>query len=176
MHTSSRAFCILMALAAAGTEVASAATVPDASSGHYRVEAKLVNGPRASGDKAAETFPPVVVANHVLAVIAVTHAINLPSGNQDESDLNLEVRPDTHGGFKLTFDRSLVYGDNPNVRPVVNTQHFHASIARTAEGFHVFSIPAYAKSIPTYDADGRVLASIADANERQLLFVKISRG
>ncbi len=41
MHTGSRAFCILMALAATGTEVASAAGAP--APGHYRVEAKLIS-------------------------------------------------------------------------------------------------------------------------------------
>jgi hypothetical protein len=177
MHTGSRAFCFLIALAATGAECASAAvTATPTDAGHYRVEAKLVNVPRSSSNKADETIPPVVVANHVLAVLAVMHTIKLPSGNQDESDLNLTVRPDADGGFKVAFTRSLLYGDNPNVRPIVNTQQFHASIPQTSDGYHVFSLPTYAKPIPAYDADSRCLASIADAHERQLLFVKITRG
>ena len=177
MHTGSRAFCFLMALAATGAECASAAGAPvsTADAGHYRVEAKLVNA-RSSGHESPTTLPPVVVANHVLAVIAVSHAIALPSGNSGQGDINLTVRPDSNGGFKVSFARSIVYGDNPNLRPVVNTQQFHASISRTANGYHVFSLPSYSKSIAAYDADGRVLASIADANARQLLFVKITRG
>ncbi len=142
MHTGSRAFCFLMALAATGAECAAAvAPASTIGAGHYRVEAKPVNAPRTVE---SISLPSVVLANHVLAVIAVSHAIASPATNA---------------------------GKTASAQPAAPAQPFTPFEARLS-----FDFPAPVNASQVYDADGRCLASIADANERQLLFVKITRG
>jgi hypothetical protein len=130
MHTGSRAFCFLMALAATGAECASAAVTPAASpeTGHYCVESQSTT---VAESNSVSTF---VVANHLLAVMAVSQVI-APVSDVTSSPQAAE--------FSLT----------PS-----------------------FAILPLSIGTCVYDANGRVTASIADANERQLLFVKITRG
>jgi hypothetical protein len=131
MHTGSRAFCFLMALAATGAECASAAVTPAASAepGHYCVEAQ------SSAVADSQSISSSVVASHVFAIMAVSRVITTAA-----SDVAFSPKA---ADFSLTPSFAIL--------PV--------------------SIGAC-----VYDADGRVTASVADANERQLLFVKISRG
>ncbi len=130
MHTGSRAFCFLMALAATGAECASAAVTPAASAnaGHYCVESEPATV------RESHPVPAFVLANHVLAVMAVSHVL-APASNVASSPQAAE--------FSLT----------PS-----------------------FAILPLSIGTCVYDANGRVTASLADANERQLLFVKITRG
>jgi hypothetical protein len=184
MHNGSRAFYFLMALAATGAECASAATpAPDVDAGHYRVETKLMDSQCVGGNKFAITLPTVVVANHILAVIVVSHVIELPSGNSGMTDIQLTVRPgardSTDGRFQVSFVRSEMYPESTSSKPFFHVQRFATSIPQAgsvSEGWSSFQLPAYDRGFKTYDADGRRLASIADANARQLLFVKITRG
>ena len=71
MHTGSRAFCFLMALAATGAEYASAAVTATspAETGHYCVEAQSATATESN------LVPAFVLANHLLAVVAVSHII-----------------------------------------------------------------------------------------------------
>jgi hypothetical protein len=172
-----------MALAATGAECASAATAPVSTTdaGHYRVEAKLVTS--ASGNKSAVSLPTVVVANHVLAVIVVSHVIELPSGNSGMTDIQLTVRPgakdSTDGRFQVSFVRSEMYPESTSSKPLFHVQRIDTSVPQAgsvSNGWCTFRLPAYDKGFKTYDADGRRMAGIADANERKLLFVKITRG
>jgi hypothetical protein len=130
MHTGSRAFCFLMALAATGAECASAAVTPAvaADTGHYCVESQPATVTEA------KPVPAVVVANHLLAVVAVSHVL---------------VQANAFTFSPQAADFSLT----PS-----------------------FAILPLSVRTCVYDANGRVTASIADANERQLLFVKITRG
>lgn len=132
MHTGSRAFCFLMALAATGAECVSAATPASAiDAGHYRVE--------SAQDSAAPSS--VMVANHLLAVLAVSH----------------------------------VLAGSSEVTTAAATPSANAPVFSVLDAQALF-IPAPVQISQVYDADGRCLASIADANERQLLFVKTTRG
>ena len=137
MHTGSRAFCFLMALAATGAECASAAVAPVSTNdaGHYRVEAQPVASEAAS-------ISSIVLANHVLAVLAVSHAIASPAASASQP-----------------------------AQPVATAQPFTPFETRVS-----FDFPAPVSESHVYDADGRAMASVADANQRQLLFVKITRG
>jgi len=132
-----------MALAATGAECASAAIAPVAATdaGHYRVEANESN----------PILPSIVVANHVLAIIAVSHAIALPGANVSEVVTRLAA-PDRQG-------------------PAASELPFVTSTVPCS-----FDFPAPIAESRVYDADGRCMASLADANARQLLFVKTTRG
>jgi hypothetical protein len=165
-----------MALAATGSESASAATVPDSSTCHYRVEAKLVSGSVASADEVAMTLPSVVVLNHVLGLIAVSHAIGLPSGNLGESSINPKVRPDARDGFEFSFVHCEISPDKQSPKHALHAQRLNPSIEQTSDRFHTCSLSNCTKSLADYAADSRLMASTADANERQLLFVKITKG
>jgi hypothetical protein len=150
---------------------------------HYRVEARLVDGSRPTASDDAIALPSLVVANHVLAVIAVHHAISLPGGNAGDTFINLTVRPDPNGQlndrFQVSFVRSDVYLNSHSSKPLFGVQRLSTSVASTdpsSTAYRRFKLPASGTMPNTYDTDGRVLASIADANARQLLFVKITRG
>jgi hypothetical protein len=126
-----------MALAATGAECASAATpASSVGAGHYRVESKSVAVESIS-------LPSIVLANHLLAVIAVSHAIAAPAATTNETA----------------------------PQPVAPAQPFAVWDANCS-----FDFPAPVAASQVYYADGRRSASLADANERQLLFVKITRG
>jgi len=131
MHTGSRAFCFLMALAATGAECASAAVTlaSPAETGHYCVESQAATVAESNSVSAT------LVANHLLALVAVSQVIANPA-----SDVAFSPKA---ADFLIT----------PS-----------------------FALLPLSVGTCVYDSDGRCTASIADANERQLLFVKITRG
>jgi len=71
-----------------------------------------------------------------------------------------------------------------HVDQVATTPIYRACAATTSipacvqpvAGYVCINVPGPQNQTETYDADGRRSTSVADANERQLLFVKISRG
>ena len=133
MHTGSRAFCFLMALAATGAECASAAvtSATPVEAGHYCVESQTGS---TTVTESNSVFA-ALVANHVLAVVAVSQVISAPA-----SDV-------------AAMPKAAPFSITPS-----------------------FAILPLSIETCVYDANGRVTASIADANERQLLFVKTTRG
>lgn len=203
MHNGSRAFCLLMALAATGSEAASAATTLE----HYHVEAKLVSLPAGDvkdfsapgfyndsqiGKFAANpkvsclAFPRVEAAETFPSTIAITKAFHLPDGTKRETGITLKISPDSKNpdahSFNIQFEnvRFMGFTDRKAAQPVFNTQRLTTTVSPGAQnptpGYYGFILPASAKTPETYDANGRRSASVADANERQLLFVKITRG
>lgn len=215
MHTGSRAFCFLMALAATGTEAVSAAPAtttgrtPGVQPGHYRVEAKVINVSAAAAkdiDNGASglgylsqerlvkligspganllSCPSVDSAESLAAHIDVTRNVPLPHGASREVGINLAVVPQKQGsdiGYLVSIKdvRFQGFQDRAATQPIFHTGRVTTSIpasAGTGTGYYCIDIPAPKKVAMTYDADGRRSAAIADANERELLFVKISRG
>jgi len=205
MYTGSRAVCILMALTATGSEVASAATV---TSEHYRVEAKMISvSAKAVTDfgsgvapgfiseervvKLIEnpgastlSFPSVESAQSLPSHIDVTRDVPLPHGTMREAGISLDVVPQKQGkdfGFQVSIKDVHFQGfqDRKATIPLFHTGRVTTSIPASAQlptGYYCINVPVPPKTAATYDADGRRSASIADANERELLFVKISRG
>jgi hypothetical protein len=204
MHTGSRAFCILMALTATGSEVASAATV---ASEHYRVEAKMIS---VSGEAVRDfggvvtpgyiseermvklienprtstlSLPSVEAKESLPSHIDVTREVPLPHGAAREAGISLDIVPRKQGadlGFQVSLKdiRFQGFQDRSATIPLFHTGRVTTSIPASAQaptGYYCISVPVPQK-LATYDADGRRSASIADANERELLFVKISRG
>ena len=204
MHTGSRAACFLMALAATGVECASAAT--EVAPEHYRVEAKMVSLPASAAQdffasaphshldsneqvarligapkSAALSLPSVDAARTSPARIAVTRSISFPHSASREVGVTLNVAPlgkssDLDLFFVSVEDvRFAGFEDRTATKPVINERGLNTSVAEN-QHYWCISLPPLHKSRVTYDTDGRVTASIADANERQLLFVKITRG
>jgi len=214
MHTGSRAFCILMALAATGTEAATASAVTTTGRtpvqpGHYRVEAKVVSVPAAlakdisatmyngyySDDVVAHlarnsqacvlSLPSVDSANASSSKIEVTKKVALPGGKSRDAGVWLNVAPNIHASDLRSVTLSLQnvrfggFADRKGAQPIFSTQRVTTTLTifhDVATGYYCVNVPVSPKVPTTYDADGRRSASIADANERQLLFVKISRG
>ncbi len=204
MNTASSALCLLVALATTG-EIASAADaapvlVPD----HYRVEAKVIGlQPKVAKEVLSKfnntycsdytvsffantpgatclSLPTVVVANRHPAVISSRKDAN---GDAPAFGVNLTVRPDLQDAsvsrFHLAFARFELFPIAGNSSPIHNIQQLNGAVTPSTsdlEGYRVFELPTPQKAATVYSADGRVQASIADANERQLLFVKITRG
>ena len=213
MHTGSRAFCILMALTATGSEVASATAATTSSRtpvqpGHYRVEAKIISVSAAaakgigqdsilgyySDEKvgkliqspgvSALSLPSVDAAEAYSAHVNLTRDVPLPHGSARETGVNLDVVPSKQGvdpGFyqvSIKDVRFQGFQDKTATIPLFHTGHVTTSIpvgAHSPAGYYCVNVPVPQK-LATYDADGRRSASIADAHERELLFVKISRG
>jgi hypothetical protein len=210
MHTGSRAFCFLMALAATGAETAStsAATTtcssPGVQPGHYRVEAKIISvSAKASKDIDAGylsreklinliqrpgasvlSCPLVDSSQATSAHIDVTRDVALPHGSTRTVGINLDVVPQKHGpdsGYQVSIKdvRFQGFRDAAATDPIFHIGRVTTSVPFTAQpdtGYYCIDVPAPKKVATTYDADGRRSAAIADANERELLFVKISRG
>jgi hypothetical protein len=204
MHTGSRAFCFLMAIAATGAECASADVLAP---GHYRVEAKMISLPAAaakgfgtsiplsgiySNEQVARligaprsstlSFPSVEAVETAPAQIAVTRSFALPHAASQEVGVTLNVVPAGERSHLKTFSVSLNdvrlagFEDRGATRPVLDKRSLHMGVTESPH-YWCINLPPLRKSwITTYDADGRRSASIADANERQLLFVKITRG
>ncbi len=205
MNTGSRAFCFLIALAATGSEVASAAVVAPAP---YRVEAKVVSLPAADSKDIATSYngyysdraiahlidnpkasilslPSVTAAYSSASDVEITKEMTLPGGKSRETGISLKVTPnrkaDAADSFKVAFEnvRFVGFSDQKASLPIFSMQGISTSLTmfhEIAPGYYCLNIPAPAPVPKAYDADGRVIASIADANERQLLFVKITRG
>jgi hypothetical protein len=214
MHNGSRAFCILMALAATGAEAASTSAATTTSRapvqpGHYRVEAKLVKVSAASTkemsngavlgyyseDKVARfiqtpgvstlSMPSVDAAEATTAHIGLTRDVPLPHAAARETGIKLDIVPQKIGsdfGFQVSIKdvRFQGFQDKTATIPLFHTGRVTTSIpahAQAPAGYYCVNVPVPAQlTVATYDADGRRSASIADANERELLFVKISRG
>jgi len=204
MYTGSRAFCFLMALAATGSEVASATTVlPE----QYRVEAKLISLPVAATEIPTGTFagifadkfvaqlaerpkadilsfPRVETVDSIPSHVGLTQQMALPDGKSRETGINFDVVPRKKGtdfGFGISISNVRFQGfqDRTATKPLFHTGHVTTTIPVSAQlpaGYYCFNVPVPQKLATTYDADGRRMASVADANERQLLFVKITRG
>ena len=126
MHTGSRAYCILMALTATGSEDASASVATTTcrtpvQPGHYRVEAKIVSVSGASAkemgngvilgyfseDKvvklmqspgvSALSLPSVDSAEAYSAHVDLTRNVPLPHGPAHETGVNLDIVPQKQG-------------------------------------------------------------------------------
>jgi hypothetical protein len=206
MHNGSRAFCFLMALAATGTECASAATpASGVGAGHYRVEAKLVKVPIYEATEISTTGLNYYYSEKVLRHLSENQGasivsfpvidsysktfssldakpVMLPDGSSRANGLWLSVVPDESGSYTLSFegfrfngfeDRN---GNKPNFSVQRITQTVTPPVGGGQSGSICVNLPAVDEVPATYDADGRRMASIADANARQLLFVKITRG
>jgi hypothetical protein len=205
-----------MALAATGSEVASAAFASPpvmepapVSSGHYRVEAMLVSIPATAAKGIANTSLNGFYANDVVAhlvsnqrasvlslpsvesaarsssKIDITQAVPLPNGASRETGIKLKVTPSQNAAHVYTYTvlienvRFNGFEGRQAARPTFSTQRVVTTLVpfyKVPPGYNCVNLPALGKLPKTYDADGRVRASIADANERQLLFVKITRG
>jgi len=221
MHKGSRAFCLLMALAATGAECASASEpaspavkAPAVPPGQYRVEAKLVRLSQdearsafgscqsgsllgyysqaelshliASRDATVISFPQVTASDKLPAVIAMTHPAQLPQVGKREIGVSLKIAPDDKEAalskFNIAYQNVSIAGfsDAKATTPVFSTQRLSTTVSLdvrpAGEGYWCYALPVKDQSVQIYGADGKKLASIADADERQLLFVKISRG
>ena len=206
MHTGSRAFCFLMALAATGSEAASASAITTSGPGHYRVEAKMVSLPATAAQdffasapnshvysneqvarligapkSATLSLPSADVSQASPVHIAVTRSISFAHSASREVGITLNVAPigkcKDLALYSVSIDdvRFAGFEDRTALKPVINERGLNTSVAENKH-YWCFSLPPLQQSHATYDADGRKSASIADANERQLLFVKITRG
>ena len=128
--------------------------------------------------------PSVDAAESVPAHIGVTRNVQLPHGSTREVGINLDVVPQRKGAdsaylVSIKDVRFQGFRDRAATLPIFHTGRVTTAIPRSAEmgtGYYCIDVPAPQKAVRTYDADGRRSAAIADANERELLFVKISRG
>lgn len=206
MHSASTALCLLVALATTGeiASADNAATV--AAPGKYTVEAKLISVPQATAkevlDKVSNSycsddfianliqspkarclsFPKVEAPAHQPAVIAVDQKEPGLDENVFKTGNRLTVKPQTdgsNGDFRIAFARYEVFANSAGENPIHDVQSFSSPVtppAAQSQGYRLFEVPEPKKPDLAYDANGRVMASVADANERQLLFVKITRG
>ena len=157
MHTGSRAFCFLMALAATGAECASASPSTPVQVG---IESKLVAPAQPlSAAVVPETMsmPGAASLGMVLRVVIKPH---------------LEVALDSK--VRLSLGSARYTADAPNASSILSLRSISLSTPFDC-GFN--RTKQDRQTVPRdYHSNGRVMASIADANERQLLFVKITRG
>ena len=193
-----------MALAAGGTEVASAASAP--ALGHYSVEAKLISVTQDSldhisggttmglfsNDMVAQlvqsphasvlSLPSFETATEAPGTIAITQKRLFSDGPPRQIGVTLTVTPTpTDQRFQIAFEnvRFEGFSSAKATTPVFNTQRLATTMIPyqpATDGYYCCALQRLDHSVVTYDADGRRSASIADANERQLLFVKITRG
>ncbi len=205
MHTGPRAFCFLMALAATGAEAVSAESVVP-SAGHYRVEAILVSAPKAAANNFSTdtlnvyypddavghllktpatsvlTCPSFEAKSNTRGTVEVTQKKAFSDGLLHKTGITLTVTPTSHEGtYRIAFEniRFAGFKDATTKQPVFNIQRLSTTMMQfnpPSKGYCCFNIRGIDHSVATYDADGRKSASMADANERELLFVKISRG
>jgi len=128
--------------------------------------------------------PSVDSAESLATHIGVTRHVPLPHGAGREVGINRDVVPQKRGadfGYLISIKdvRFQGFQDQAATLPIFHKGHVTTSIpasAGTGSGYYCIDVPAPKKVAVTYDADGRRSAAIADANERELLFVKISRG
>ncbi len=179
------------------------------SSGHYRVEAMLVNIPGSASHGIARTplngfyanevvahlvgnqrarvvsLPTVESAARLSSQIDLMQAVPLPNGASRETGIKLKVTPSRNAAHVYSYTvlienvRFNGYEGRPAAHPTFSTQRVVTTLVpfyKVPPGYNCVNLPAWGKLPKTYDADGRVSASLADANERQLLFVKITRG
>jgi hypothetical protein len=128
---------------------------------------------------------PVVEALSALpATIAITRDVTLSSKSR-EVGINFSVTPDSKAEpgsrYQLAYSnvRFSGFADAKATLPVFNTQRLSTTMVvfhPPSQGYCCFNLRTDDHTVATYDANGRRSASIADANERQLLFVKITRG
>lgn len=144
----------------------------EANPGYVSVEtlAKLMGNVKAT----TVSFPTVEAAGSLPASISIGELNPKDDSQQRYTVLTLvpEVK-DSKPGFSLRFARlrPVAFVDAAG-RPTFDT--VKADLAEdSVDGYWYCTIPSATVS---YDADGRRKASIADTKERQLLFVKITRG
>jgi len=197
MYTASSALCLIVALATTG-EIASAA---DAAPIRYSVEAKLVSLPAteakdlpASGLYSNQemvnivtrpraqlsSFPSLSATLGESSSISLAQSMALPDGTTREVGPTLHVISHADAQqFSLKFRevRFLGYYGTHLENPNFESHTVYRSISSSAPSAPQFAlVDVTDRHEPFTDANGRVMASIADANERQLLFVKITRG
>ncbi len=119
--------------------------------------------------------------------VANTQEMALADGKSREIGATLTMSPVLQGtdliSENLEFKNIRVTGSPiaRGVHPIFSTQHITTALILFHDvrpGYYCLNLRGTQKSTTTttYDANGRLMASIADANERQLLFVKITRG
>ena len=128
--------------------------------------------------------PSVDSTESLAAHIDVTRDVALPHGSTRSVGINLDVVPQKPGadsGYQVSIKDVHFQGfrDQAATDPIFHIGRVAASVPVSAQpdaGYYCINVPAPKKVAMAYDADGRRSAAIADANERELLFVKISRG
>ena len=141
---------------------------------------QLVSRPKAN----TLSFPSVECKNSLPSCIAMMHPVVLPDGQSRAVGINLDVVPQKSGtdyGYFVSINdvRFQGFQDHAATKPLFHTGRVTTTIPAGAQpltGYYCFNVPAPQKLGNTYDADGRRSASVADANERQLLFVKTTLG
>jgi hypothetical protein len=200
MHSASTALCVLVALAAAGTELVSAATPPSAevpvAPGHYRVDAKLLRIStdalkhipggltdhcssealgllERSAGPGSFSFPTVEAAKTIPVSVSSGELNPTDSSQHGETVLTLvpEVR-DSKPGYSLRLASLRGPEFAKAGKPTFDTIQTDVG-AESAGGYWCFRLPAATGHAVE---SGRQQASLADAHQRQLLFVKITRG
>lgn len=143
--------------------------------------ARLLKRPKAD----ILSFPRVESVDSFPSHIGVTQQVALPDGKSRETGINFDVVPQKKGadiGFLISIKEVQFHGftDRGATKPIFNTERLSAGIPASErqpmDYYYCYNLPAQQKIPITYDVDGRQMASVADANERQLLFVKITRG
>jgi hypothetical protein len=144
------------------------------------VIAHLLNSPSTT----VLSCPVVEAAATSPATITVTRNV-IFSGKSREVGIKFSVTPDTKAdpGSRYLVAFSNVrfdgFADTKASQPIFDTQRLSTSMIQfipPSPGYCCFNLRKVDQVSKTYDADGRQSASVADAHERQLLFVKITRG
>lgn len=142
---------------------------------------KLMDGSKAN----TLCLPTVERAELFPSHIGITQQIALPHAKTHETGINFDVVPQKEDAgilFRFSIENVQFQGfvDRAASKPVFHTASLssgvHVKNLEILSGYYCFNLPPSQVQLTTYDADGRKSASIADANERQLLFVKITRG
>jgi hypothetical protein len=198
MHSASTALCVLVALAAGG-EIASA---HDAAPGQHSIDAKLVTLPEeeaqdlpVSGAMAINdvgaleqraqarivSFPSATAETSKPSSVSLTQPMVLPNGNSREVGPSLQVKALADGRFSVGFHNVAFIGYNdpqalhPRFQNRTVTRNIQPS-PPTEQVYSLIDVTPHSDPPTVYDASGRQQASLADAHQRQLLFVKITRG
>ena len=198
MNTGSRAFCILIALAAGGEVAVAQAVGP----GQYSVEAKLVTLPEAEADDLPPggaladadlgavaqrdrahiiAFPNVSSALGNAASVTLTQPMVVADGAKQDVGPSLEIKALADGRFHVAFHAVdfLGYKEPAAIHPRFRSHRVSRNIqpgTAANSSFALIDVTPHSEAPVVYDASGHIQASLADAHERQLLFVKITRG
>ena len=159
-------------------------SVTDGSAMGYFTDAQMVNLGKSAKDSVL-AFPSAESVSSQKSSVSTAADLAFPHAPAFKVGMTVDVIPKIDDGQIKQYDISLLnvsfggFKDSKGTQPVINEFHFHTALqaAYVNHGYFCFEItPKSAAKATTYDADGRRMASVADANERQLLFVKITRG